>query len=450
MKQTDARGYWVLALATASLSGVMGGAANAQQLVRGGAPIADEIIVTAQKREQNLQDVPIAMSVISGESIDASVANIESLTAAVPTLTFNKGGTTLNSSLFLRGVGTINFSIAAEPSVAYVLDGVVHARSGEAFGDLYDIERIEVLRGPQGTLFGKNASAGVINVVSRQPGKEFGGAIEVSAFEGEEYKGRVAVDLPISETLRTRVTRFTGSFSGYLDNTFNGELLNGYNRYGVRAVTVWEAAPDLKFTFIGDYRRSNDACCIEVVGTVPTTAPLAQAPGLAGVRFLGDETRTVNSDTPTRTKETSWGVSAQADYRLAGGFALTSVTAYRGWDNTEFREGDWTSRRAPYVGAGFARVNDFGPQESSTFSQEVRLASPENQPLTYVVGGYYYAADADRTFRRNVLQCTATAPGAVADATGLVPCGAGATIVDAFSQATFGSEFRNTALFGQA
>lgn len=441
------RVYGGASLIAAAMFIPVGGAALAQEAQKS---TTEEIIVTAQKRSQNLQDVPIAMSVVSGDAISPSAANIENLTSLVPTLTFNKGGTTLNSSLFLRGVGTINFSIAAEPSVAYVLDGVVYARSGEAFGDLYDLERIEVLRGPQGTLFGKNASAGVINVVSRKPGEEFGGKVELSAFEDQEYKGRIAVDLPISDTLRTRLTAFTGSFDGYLKNAANGEKLNGYNRYGVRAVTVWEAAPNLDFTIIGDYRRSDDDCCIEVVGTAPTAAPLAQAPGLAGVRFLGDETRTVSSDTPTKTKETSWGVSAQADYRFANGFTLTSLTAYRGWDNTELREGDWTSRRAPYVGGAFARVNDVGPQESSTFSQEVRLASPDDQQLTYVVGAYYYAADADRTFRRNVLQCLSAAPGTVADATGQVPCGAGANIIDTFSQATFGSEFRNTALFGNA
>jgi iron complex outermembrane receptor protein len=448
MKKTYAgASFIVLALVTP-----FGGAALAQTPAKPEAAkaAAEEIIVTAQKRNENLQDVPIAMSVVSGNAISPSAANIENLINMVPTLTFNKGGTTLNSSLFLRGVGTINFSIAAEPSVAYVLDGVVYARSGEAFGDLYDLERIEVLRGPQGTLFGKNASAGVINVVSRKPGKEFGGKVELSAFEDQEYKGKIAVDLPISDTLRTRITGFTGSFGGYLKNTLNGEKLNGYNRYGVRAVTVWEAAPNLDFTIIGDYRRSDDKCCIEVVGSAPTAAPLAQAPGLAGVQFLRDETRTVRSDTPTQTKETSWGVSAQADYRLENGFTLTSLTAYRGWDNTELREGDWTSRRAPYVGGAFARVNDSGPQESTTFSQEVRLASPDDQKLTYVIGAYFYAADADRTFRRNVLQCLSAAPGAVADATGLVPCGAGANIIDTFSQSSFGSEFRNTALFGQA
>ncbi|MDB5708474.1 MAG: hypothetical protein JWL96_544, partial [Sphingomonas bacterium] len=123
-----------------------------------------DIIVTAQKREENLQRVPAAISVVTGAQFEArGGVNIQSLQQLVPSLNFKDSATTIDSSLFLRGVGTINFAIAAEPSVGFVVDGVTYARSGEAFGDLYDVERIEVLRGPQGTLFGKNSSAGVIN-----------------------------------------------------------------------------------------------------------------------------------------------------------------------------------------------------------------------------------------------------------------------------------------------
>lgn len=129
-----------------------------------------EIVVTAQKRTERLQDVPIAVSVLSGDTIaNQGGVNIENVQYLVPSLNFRKSGTTLNQFLFLRGIGTANFSIAAEPSVSTVLDGVVLANAGEAFGDLVDVERIEVLRGPQGTLFGKNASAGVINIVSKRP-----------------------------------------------------------------------------------------------------------------------------------------------------------------------------------------------------------------------------------------------------------------------------------------
>lgn len=114
------------------------------------APIAnDEIVVTALKRTENLQDVPAAISVVSAEQLEARGAvNISSLQTLVPSLGLKESPTSIDSSVFLRGVGTINFSIAAEPSVGFVVDGVTYARSAEAFGDLYDIERIEVLRGP--------------------------------------------------------------------------------------------------------------------------------------------------------------------------------------------------------------------------------------------------------------------------------------------------------------
>jgi hypothetical protein len=149
----------------------------------------DEIVVTAQKREQRLQDVPIAVSVVSGAIAESGGGfNVEALRSLVPSLNIRKTNTSLNQSLFLRGVGTINFAIAAQPSVATVLDGVVLSSAGEAFGDLYDIERVEVLRGPQGTLFGKNASAGVVNIVSKRPGDTSGGYVDFGWYQDNELR----------------------------------------------------------------------------------------------------------------------------------------------------------------------------------------------------------------------------------------------------------------------
>src|ERR1700761_3354410 len=150
-----------------------------------------EIIVTAQKRSERLQEVPLAVSVLNGSALAASgKPSIEGAATLVPSLNFQKSGTTLNQSIFLRGVGTSSFSIAGEPSVSTIVDGVVYARSGEAFGDLIDIDRLEVLRGPQGTLFGKNASAGAINIVTTQPTKDFGGYAEASYFTKSEVRLR--------------------------------------------------------------------------------------------------------------------------------------------------------------------------------------------------------------------------------------------------------------------
>ena len=147
------------------------------------------IVVTAQKRSENVQAVPVAVSVISGAALAAAARpSIESAAQLVPSLNFLKSGTTLNQTIFLRGVGTASFSIAGEPSVSTVVDGVVYARSGEAFSDLIDIAQLEVLRGPQGTLFGKNASAGVINITTQQPRHELSGSVETSYFDRNEFR----------------------------------------------------------------------------------------------------------------------------------------------------------------------------------------------------------------------------------------------------------------------
>jgi iron complex outermembrane receptor protein len=406
----------------------------------------EEIIVTAQKREQNLQEIPVAVSVLGGDLIDRSTAyNIEGLTALVPSLNFRKGGTSINSTLFLRGVGTVNFSLAAEPSVATVLDGVVLARSGEAFGDLNDIERIEVLRGPQGTLFGKNASAGVVSIVSRMPSTEFGTSAQFEFYEGSEWKLRGTLDAPLSDSFRTRTTAFYGEYDGNIDNLYDGREINGYDRWGVRSIAQWDATEDLTFTFIGDYRKADDNCCGEVIGTAPNSAALRGL--LSGVDLREDETREVRHNLVTRTEETAWGLSAQFDWEL-GEHVLTSITAYRSWEAGEIREGDWLDKAAAYVGNPFAQLHDDGPQESTTFSQEVRVASPSGQFLEYVAGVFYFDAESERDFARDVIVCTAsTLP---VDATGSVPCAPGSsTYTNPNSSANFGSDSTNISLFGE-
>ena len=409
----------------------------------------DEVVVTAQKREQRLQDVPIAVSVVSGALAESTGGfNVEGLRTLVPSLNIRKTNTSLNQSLFLRGVGTINFAIAAQPSVATVLDGVVLSSAGEAFGDLYDIERVEVLRGPQGTLFGKNASAGVVNIVSKRPGAEMGGYLDLGWYEDNEMRVKGALDLPISENIRSRTTVTLGKFDGYLDNisaSAAGGKANGYDRKGLR--TVWEfGSKGNLWTFTGDYRESDDNCCVEVIGTAPTGANAAAYAALySGVTLAGDETRQVKQDLQMRSTENAWGLSLQGDIETALG-TVTTITAYRTWDATEYREGDWIDVQAPYVGNAFARLHDFGPQTTETLSQELRLASNGGGALDYVLGAYYSQTDSERFFQRNVFNCTAsTLP---VDATGLRPCRAGAsTFVDTFSNATFGADFKNLAAF---
>src|SRR3954464_4678126 len=147
------------------------------------------ITVTATRRSESLQSVPIAVSVLSGEELAQDNRNsISSIASAVPTLNFRTNASNKDSSLFVRGVGTISTSPGVEPTVATVIDGVVYARPGQATLDLFDVNRIEVLRGPQGTLFGKNASAGVLNIITKEPSKTLTSYVDASYFGGGDEK----------------------------------------------------------------------------------------------------------------------------------------------------------------------------------------------------------------------------------------------------------------------
>jgi len=400
-----------------------------------------EIIVTAQKRSENVQRVPVAVTVLGGAQLEAlGGINIENAQYLVPTLNFRKSGAAINQFLFLRGIGTSTFSIAGEPSVSTVLDGVVLSRAGEAFTDLVDIERIEVLRGPQGTLFGKNASAGVINIVTRKPTNSLEGYGEVGYASDGEYRGRAALNIPIGSTIKTRLTGFYDDWDGNLRNTVYNKTVNGFRHYGFRGIVEADISPDVKATLIGDWRRSRDNCCAEVIGSTPSN-PLLLA---ALPTPLGDRTRSVSTNLIGRNEEESWGVSLQLD-ATAGPLTFTSITAYRDYSDREVRDGDFL----PQAYVGVPQLADGGPQTGQTFSQEFRLTSPNHGVLTYVVGAYYSHSYSERIFTRSNVACGLT-PSQPAPNT-LVPCGSPPAAPSSFpfARADFGSTFQNVAVFGQ-
>ena len=413
-----------------------------------------EIIVTAQKRAESIQDVPVAVSVISGDTLERQGGvNIENAQYLVPSLNFRKSGTALNQSLYLRGVGTTTFSIGGEPSVGTVLDGVVLARSGEAFSDLVDIERIEVLRGPQGTLFGKNASAGVINIVSRRPSDSFGASVEGGFFfgNGTEYRVRGGINTPLGDKTAARVTGFYSKWNGNVINETLDRRVNGYERYGVRGVIESKPSDTVTLTLIGDWRKSNDDCCAQVIGdpalnadgTVYANFTARAATALPAVQ--GYNTRRIRQNLLVQALEKAWGVSFQADVELDGP-TVTSITAYRKYDSNEVRDGDFLG--TPYV--GIIQSHDFGPQTGDTFTQELRITSPANQFFEYVAGLYYYRAAQERTFTRSNIVCSAS----TLPVSGiLAPCSTAAgasTLTFPISIANFGTTFKNMAAFGQA
>jgi iron complex outermembrane receptor protein len=450
--KTGAAGALLLATAL-GISGLAAGQAAAAQEAAEQQPAEgiEEIMVTAQKRRERLTDVPVAVTALSGYTVEQHLArNVESVQRLVPSLTFRKGTTTRNSALFLRGVGTISFSTAAEPSVSTVVDGVVYARSGQAFDNFLDLERVEVLRGPQGTLFGKNASVGVVNITTRRPGDEVEAEVLTSVFQGNEYRVRGIASGPITDDLKARLAAHYGQFDGYLRNVYTGEDVNGYQRRGARGTVVWTPTTRLDLTLIADYSQGDDDCCAEVIGSIPGNG--SQGVGAAVLKTLGPRakpngasTHTINQDLVSTTRDDTYGVSLQADLS-AGSHVLTSVSAYRGWENTEIRDGDFMANAASHM--GMFQLHDLGEQSFTQLSQELRIASPQDQLISYQAGLFAFLVDSDRTFTRDDVVCLGSS--LPVDESGLSPCTEGAaTYAAPSSTANFGTRFENQAIFGQ-
>ena len=364
----------------------------------------ETITVTAQKRVENLNEVPIAVSVLREDQINSAFsANIEGLQALVPSVSFRKGNTTRNSAITIRGVGTISFSVAAEPSVSTVVDGVVLGRSGQAFVDLYDLDRIEVLRGPQGTLFGKNASAGVVNITTKRPSDEFEGSFEATLFQDNEYRLKTSVTGPLNDNVSGSLTVLKSQFDGYINNVYNNQTVSGYDKEGVRAMLDIEAADDTDILFIFENVNSNDSCCADLELTPSGRHNSEASPNSTGTGDLDLEQRQIDHDFETRTLDETTAFSIQVDKEL-GDHQLTSITAYRSWNNTEFREGDFTSTAGdsplPVFGVPF-QLHDIGPQEWDQVSQELRIASPTGGALDYQAGFFWWNQKSERNFTRD-------------------------------------------------
>ncbi|WPP02340.1 TonB-dependent receptor [Pseudomonas sp. HR96] len=368
------------------------------------APTLQAVTVTATRRAEPLQKVPVAVSVINGEQLERdNRTDVSAIAQQVPTLNFRPGASNKDSSLFIRGVGTISTSPGVEPTVATVVDGVVYGRPGQATLDLLDLERIEVLRGPQGTLFGKNASAGVLNIVTKEPSAETHGYIDQSWYTGNESRTRFGIGgTLVPDTLKGSLTTLFGNYDGNVHNKANGQELNGYDRQGARGKLEFTPNSDVKLTLIADYmHNSSDA----PNGVVSQSLTPGFANALAPVHASSDN-RDIESDYRTHVDDINKGLSAQLDWNL-GDYTLTSITAWRGWDNTQWQDGD----RLATVSAAFPGTADKGDLQYDQYSQELRLASPKGQFLEYVGGLFYMHGKDQESYQRTLTTPTSAARG---------------------------------------
>ena len=421
---------------TVSAAVIAAFAAGAAQAQEEDIATVDDIIVTAQKREQSLQDVPIVVTSLSEELLeDAGVRDIKDLTILTPGLTVTSTSNETITTARIRGVGTVGDNPGLESSVGVVIDGVYRPRNGVGFGDLGELRRIEVLKGPQGTLFGRNTSAGVINIITESPSFEPG-------FEGEATAGNYgnwgvagSVTGPLGPTLAGRLYAATRQRDGFYD-VLRGDGPRAeaddqnQNFWTVRGQLLFQPSNTVDIRFIADYTKREEYCCVGVqVRTGPTGAILnALATGGQGVRPAIPQagfgpgagfgqlpfSRTAYANRNTHQNVTDSGFSVEAEIDMPSGATLTSISAVRFWDADNGQDVDFS-------GADVLYREDDGQYGFSvdTISQELRLAGTTGR-WDWLVGGFFSHEDLQRTdsmflgadynnFVSAVL--TATAPG---------------------------------------
>ncbi len=366
------------------------------------------ISVTSQKRVERLSEVPIAVSVLSSEQIEASFSNnFEDLQNLVPSVSFKKGTTSRNSAITIRGIGTISFSIAAEPSVSTVIDGVVLSRSGQTFAEMYDVERIEVLKGPQGTLFGKNASAGVVNITTKRPSSHIKSMVEFTMHQDNEYRIKAKVQGDINDNVAASFVVFNADYDGNLYNVYNHQQINGYDKHGFRLMVDADTTDNSNFLFIAEDSRTNNNCCADIEGLPsgrnPDSTAVPNSDGVVnGIADFDLSQRRVDHDFNTRTLDDTLSFSVQFTKQWDD-YTVTSITAYRDWNNIEYREGDFTSNAGDSTEAVFDvpfQLHDIGSQTWHQLSQELRLASPLKNNFNWLVGAFIWKIDSERSFTR--------------------------------------------------
>ena len=417
---------WVAGVSLAAIA-VMPSAAFAQTTADK-APQADdadvnnaEIIVTAQGRAQQLADVPVAISAVNAESLQNSGANdIRQLNQLAPSLLVSSTGSEANGSARIRGIGTVGDNPGLESSVPVFVDGVYRSRSGIGLNELGEIDRIEVQRGPQGTLGGRNSTAGLISIYSKKPSFKFGGTAELTYGDYDYWRLGGSITGPLSDTVAARIDGIYVKRKGFYTDTTNNTDVNNRNRYFVRGQLLFEPSDGLSVRLIGDYTNRKERCCAAIyvgrtvnpyIGDLNNlSSPLTplQTNGnnivnvlrdlgqpLAGFNPGYDRTIYVSPGRSFDGKTTDWGFSGEINWDL-GGVKMTSITGYR-----HYRSGQGSDTDYSAVDILYRTPSDNAYREFNTFTQEVRFnGTALGGKLDWLIGGFF--ADEKLTVRDNL------------------------------------------------
>ena len=426
----------LLSFATAALLIAPANAQEDEQM------IFEEIVVVAQKREQNIMEVPVAVSAVTGQQIDdAGIKDVFDLQQNVPSLTMTRSQTATTTGFSIRGIGSTSNNFGVESSVGLYVDGVYRSRQSSMINELIDVEAVEVLRGPQGTLFGKNTPAGAVLVRSVRPGHDRDAFVDVSAGDLGLVRVSAASNFSMGDDWAGRGTIFTSQRDGYIDDVNLGkDLYNDRDRWGARLQFLYEPSDSFNMRIIADYAEINEVCCgtVTLVDGIYSHSALADLPAfdtdavgsdsvlggtpLAGPNpfsgtiftdypypptfletvFTGNPAGTLpdrivtgsGSDNyvtgynfaPTSDNEDG-GLSVEFNKTFDNGMTLTSITAVRQFNTFDRIDLDFTNA---LLGT---RIND---AELDAISQEFRLAGEFGQGGNWVAGLYYFAQEIDQ------------------------------------------------------
>ncbi|MEK1907545.1 MAG: TonB-dependent receptor [Pseudomonas sp.] len=361
---------------------------HAAESEQASAPVAEEeqaatlgkVTVTARRRAEDAQSVPTPITALSGADLETQkVYRIQDLQQALPSVNVAYVHARV-SSLAVRGIGNNPASDGLEGSAGIYLDNVYLGRPGMAAFDLLDIEQLELLRGPQGTLFGKNTTAGVLNITTRKPTFTPERTLEISGGERGYFQGKGSVSGGLTDTLAGRLGFYRTREDGYLDNDYDGRTLLGGEREGLRGQLLFQPNDDFNLRWISDYNEENSTSGSSVI--------------YGGAQKFWDRATLVganpqigrsNIDARQNVSVHQNSHSAEANWNLDGGYTLTSISAYRYWHFNPANDADQLD---------VAVIDDYGYEvHDRQFSQEVRLASPTGDNFDYVVGAYAFKQD---------------------------------------------------------
>ena len=381
------RNFSVGALGLCSLMPMLPAAANN---LPSNSDVLQPVTVEARRRSEDAQLVPTAMSVLGAQTLEEQrLYRLQDLQQAMPSVNVAFMHAR-QSSLSIRGLGNNPASDGLEGSAGIYLDNVYLGRPGMAVFDLLDVEQIELLRGPQGTLFGKNTTAGVLNITTRRPSFTPQGSLSTSVGEDGYTQTQASFSGPLNDTLAGRIAAYRTRENGYVENDFDGHTLGGGVRQGARGQLLFQPNEDFNLRWLADYHEEDSS-----VGTrsLFSTGPMINGVNryeqrAAAVGATLAKGRHVNLDADQSVKVFQGGTSLEANWNLPGDYTLTSISAYRWWDFTPRNDDELNVDVMHNVGQS---------ARDKQYSQEIRLASPIGERFDYVLGGYYFRQEMRNT-----------------------------------------------------